>query len=305
MKTMKTIEALLQEISESSGETREQALQALISEDKNINNAYYLAAKNKQMEVLTYLEEKLPRKLQNMVESVFWTILYDAAKNMDCDMIQHFLPIPVAREFLSSYAIGRIEEPTGGNKTMSEKFFVPSQTFLKQQLNDFYDKKIKQDGNPKIQYIARLNKYLINIDTTAIKNSEVIVTQIQIIQAKLFQLLASYEDKKILLKDLKIKSQNLFNNSHKFYPDDTATESFCDQILTALRAFFHACDSLQAIFTGEMIDKPDRQKFFSKPANEIQIEEIKDIAQKFMAEIDNLEKEIKPSDQTGDVPYHP
>ncbi|MDF1827063.1 MAG: hypothetical protein P1U39_02170 [Legionellaceae bacterium] len=286
----------------------EQELQALIS------RAYHHASNHGNIELLTYLEGRAsPGKLKEMIESVLFASFLKAAKNSDAVVIQHFLEFPVARKFAEGYGIGHVELP-GFKWNFIPQFSSPEQQFIREQLLIVHGveeeclSSVNQGQDSKTiraQYIRVLKKHLLTIADERIKQNPADSKWINFIQPNLFRLLNEYGDEKIALERLAEDSQRSLEMCEQFIEDITITKWIDEHISTALRAFFHACDKLQAIFTGEMIDKPERQMFFSKSSREKSIEAVQNISEEFFEKINELKEKIENLDSPDDLSETP
>ena len=265
----------------------EQEFQSLISE--NNYSAYYLAAENRHFDALTYMENKSSNNLQQMIKAALKSIFLTALKQYDDEMIQHFLANPVVLRFAEDYC-NRLVESSSYN-------------FLKAQLEIVCYRQTPGKENGKANNISVLKTYLASVAGDAIKQDEAISSCVNDITAKLSNLLKEFENDKKSLDDLKKESRILLDRSLDAYGNCETTAWLSEQIFTVLRIFFHACDRLQSIVTGEMIDKPNRQQFFRKSLREKSIEMIQKINKEFVAKIDKLETEIK-NENSPSGPLH-
>jgi hypothetical protein len=296
----------------------EQELQSLIS------RAYRQASNHGHIEVLTYLEGKAsPDTIEAMISSVLLTAFLEAATNNNADVTQHFfnnaevtqhlLQFPVARKFAEGYCIGQVELPRF-KSTFTPQPSSPEQQFIREQLSIVYGNgeeclnPVNQGQDSKTiraRYILRLKNYLLTIADEGIKQNPEDSKWINFIQPKLFRLLNQYGDGEISLERLVEDSQRSLDMCEQFIEDITITKWIGEHISMALRAFFHACDKLQAIFTGEMIDKPERQMFFSKSFREKSTEAVQNISEEFFEKINELKEEIENLDSPDDLSETP
>lgn len=295
----------------------EQQLQSLFSLPDGYERVYNLAAKNEHLEVLKYLENTFTNNFQEIIKSGgLYDIFHAVVCNKKFLCVQHLLQVPAICLYAELYCNG-VDSSPGITGHWFDKTNT-SRERMQTELLTFYDALLK-DKNLSIDTGAASNKQIPDLQTinmkciTALKKHLFTIVPEEnqrswcaenIIYRELFPLLAKYQSGSIDLIQLKDDSTKIFDKRRTISGEAAAITTATwlgEKVWDSLRAFFHACDALQAIFTGGMIDKPGRQKFFSEPQRQQLTKAIQNISEEFNEQLTAMEEEIKGLDNQSNT----